>query len=87
MVRHEKPIAMIVDLIMPGMSGLELLHRLRAEKKSRDIHAILMTAKDLSSEEFRELKDVAHVVLQKGAGGTLDLLEVLSETVTATREG
>ncbi|HKV56442.1 MAG TPA: PAS domain S-box protein [Candidatus Binataceae bacterium] len=78
-IEHEKPFAIVVDLMMPEMSGLELLHRLRAQQENRDIHAIVMTAKDLTREERLELKGLAQTIVQKGSGSTLDMLEALSQ--------
>ena len=73
------PSALVVDLVMPEMTGLQFLNRVRSEKSYRDIPVIVMTAKDLTSEEFRELEGLANSVVQKGAGSSLDLLEALHD--------
>ncbi len=79
MVEGERPAALVVDLNMPEMSGLEFLNVLRADKRFHDIPAIVMTAKDLRAEEVHQLRTLAQSIVQKGSGGSLDLLETLHE--------
>jgi DNA-binding response OmpR family regulator len=78
LVRRQPPVALIVDLIMPEMSGYEFLNRLRGELAS-ELPVIIMTARDMSREDLTQIKALAQMVVEKGAGGTLDLLEALRE--------
>jgi CheY-like chemotaxis protein len=41
---HEKPAAVVVDFVMPEMSGVELIRRLRALPGLQDVDAVLATA-------------------------------------------
>lgn len=41
----ERPDAIILDMMMPGMDGLTFLQRLRANPKTQDIPVVLLTAK------------------------------------------
>ena len=43
--RQQPPDAMVLDLMLPGIDGLEVCRRLRAEAKTRDIPIIMLTAK------------------------------------------
>src|SRR3954465_10537555 len=43
--RDEKPDLIILDLMLPGISGLELCKMLRSEKPTRDIPILMLTAK------------------------------------------
>lgn len=45
-----KPDLIILDVMMPGMNGVETLHRLRNMPIAKDIPALFMTAKVQSSE-------------------------------------
>ncbi|MBD2463461.1 response regulator [Oscillatoria sp. FACHB-1407] len=47
----EQPDGILMDVSMPGMSGLEALHRLQADSKTKIIPVILLTAKALSEEQ------------------------------------
>ncbi|HVB82238.1 MAG TPA: response regulator [Candidatus Binataceae bacterium] len=79
MLEKESPVALILDLVMPAMGGLEFLNRLRADKRYRDLPVIVMTAKDIGSEEAGEIEALANFIVRKGAGGSLDLLEALHD--------
>jgi len=43
-LRRERPALLILDLVMPGMNGAEVLERLRADPVLRDLPVVLMTA-------------------------------------------
>ncbi len=44
-VSTQKPDAILLDMLMPGMSGLEVLEKLRSDISSRAIPVLLVTAK------------------------------------------
>jgi len=50
-VREELPDLMLIDWMLPGMSGIELARRLRAEERTKQIPIIMLTAR--SEEEDR----------------------------------
>jgi phosphate regulon transcriptional regulator PhoB len=52
-IRRHAPDALVLDLMLPGMSGLELCQRLRAEPPTRALPIVMLTAK--SSEVDRIL--------------------------------
>ena len=43
--REEKPALIILDLMLPGISGLELCKMLKSEPQTRDIPILMLTAK------------------------------------------
>ncbi|MCR9143269.1 MAG: response regulator [bacterium] len=45
-VRRERPEALLLDFDMPGVSGLQILQRLRASSETRSIPVLLLTAHD-----------------------------------------
>jgi two-component system, OmpR family, phosphate regulon response regulator PhoB len=45
LVREALPDVMLLDWMLPGMSGIELARRLRAEPRTRDIPVIMLTAR------------------------------------------
>lgn len=63
MARSEKPDAILLDMMLPGMDGLTILQKLREHSETRQIPIIILTAKAQSNEQrtFRDLK-VASVI-------------------------
>lgn len=61
------PDGIILDLMMPDMDGFEVLERIRSHKTFRNIPIIVLTAKNLSDNEYRRITqhDVRHL-MQKG---------------------
>lgn len=43
MIRKDKPSIILLDLSLPGMDGLELTRRLRADKETKDIVIVAVT--------------------------------------------
>jgi CheY-like chemotaxis protein len=59
--------AMVLDLRLPGMSGLDLLRTLHGDPNLATLPVIIYTAKDLSPEETRELAGLAETTVLKSA--------------------
>ncbi len=78
-----KPAAIILDLLMPGMNGIEFLRRFRQTEGGRNTPVIIWTNKDLSSREKSEIDDLAEGLAFKKHGGTTDVLEELRACLEA----
>ena len=50
LARRIHPAAMVVDVMMPGMDGLELIRRLRANALTSHIPVVCCSAKSLASD-------------------------------------
>ncbi|HTE56001.1 MAG TPA: PAS domain S-box protein [Kofleriaceae bacterium] len=85
----DPPSAVVVDLIMPGMDGLELVARLRRMPAGRNVPIIVWTVKDVTTEERNWLRASGARLVSKGAGGVGPLVDALLPLVGATpaREG
>lgn len=57
MVRQHQPDGLILDVMMPGMDGWELVERLRAQ--GDNIPTLMLTAKDSSEDQVRGLSSGA----------------------------
>ncbi len=60
-VNKKRPAALLIDLEMPRMNGLELTSRLRASERTRSVPVIMVTSR--SSEKHREQAQLAGVDL------------------------
>lgn len=56
LLESESPDLLVLDVMMPGMSGLDVLHRLRADERWAELPVMMVTAypnADLSEEATR----------------------------------
>mgnify|MGYP000639531872 CR=1 FL=1 len=76
----QKPMLVLLDLMMPQMDGFTFLSEMRKQEEYRDIPVVVLTARDLSQQESETLCASTQNVLQKGAY-SLDelLLEIRSQ--------
>jgi signal transduction histidine kinase len=70
----KRPDVMLLDLIMPEVTGFEVLEAMERDPALRDIRVVIMTSKDLTEAERTFLSTRAELVIQKG---TKDLQEIL----------
>jgi PAS domain S-box-containing protein len=77
------PDLILLDLMMPGMSGFEVAAQLHDNPAWRTIPVVVMTAKDLTHVDRQRLNGLVARVLQKGSGGATELLRAISD-ITAT---
>jgi signal transduction histidine kinase/CheY-like chemotaxis protein len=59
------PSAVLLDLVMPGLGGAEVLRRLRADPATARLPVVVATSKALDAAERRELEEMGAVVLPK----------------------
>lgn len=61
--QSEKPDAILLDMMLPGMDGITILQKLRSNPDTEKIPIVILTAKAQASEqkEFRQLK-VASII-------------------------
>ncbi|MGA2881743.1 MAG: response regulator [Bryobacteraceae bacterium] len=69
--------AVLLDLLLPGRSGFEVLSDIRADAKLNQLPVLVVTIKDLSERERRALTAQGAQVFAKGAGWRQDLLKQL----------
>jgi signal transduction histidine kinase/DNA-binding response OmpR family regulator len=85
--REEQPCAIFLDLVMPDLSGLEVLERLRNDTATRDIPVVVVTSKRLEREEERMLTAHARAVLAKEELSSEAVEAVLAEALGRARPG
>ena len=53
--RKEKPNLILLDIMMPGIDGLEVLKRLKKNENTQNIPVIMLTAKDEDESKIKAL--------------------------------
>jgi threonine synthase len=66
LVRQELPDLVMLDLTMPEMDGFSVLQALKADKRTREIPVVIISAKSLSRDEWDYLRRYSHSIWQKG---------------------
>jgi signal transduction histidine kinase/DNA-binding response OmpR family regulator len=79
---HE-PALILLDLIMPGMDGFTFVEELQRSPSRSSIPIIVLTAKELSTEERRRLQGGVDQILQKGSYTNTQLERVIRGLMAA----
>jgi signal transduction histidine kinase/CheY-like chemotaxis protein len=74
---QRRPDAILLDLMMPEMDGIELVERLRASERHRSIPVLVVTAKDITPADRQRLSGGVQAIMQKGS---MDLTDLVSQT-------
>jgi DNA-binding response OmpR family regulator len=86
LARAERPNLIVLDLIMPGLTGFEVVQELRGHPETREIPILIFTVKDLSAAEREQLRGSVQAVVTKGAAGAL-LRELARVQAASGRNG
>ena len=77
LLAREQPDLILLDLMMPVMDGFEFLRRMRAYPEWQGIPVIVLSAKDLTEEDRRELSDRVEQVVKKAAGSNEQVVKLI----------
>jgi CheY-like chemotaxis protein len=64
--RRVQPDFVILDLMMPGMSGFEVAGALKEDAATANIPILVLTSKEISTDDRRELQSKVTTFVQKG---------------------
>jgi CheY-like chemotaxis protein/signal transduction histidine kinase len=74
-VKHTIPDGLILDLMMPGMDGFELLEIIRSTRETRHLPVLILTARNLTNDDFSRLSaNNVRQLIQKGDVNPSELL-------------
>jgi len=74
MLQHARPDAVLLDLVMPGLDGFQVLGRMKQDQTLRHIPVFILSAKELTKDEVGLLKRDAQAYFQKGDHWKKELL-------------
>jgi len=72
---------MILDLLMPGVDGFEVLKKMKASKKTRDIPVVIYTGKKLTPKDRSRLSHNYELLLEKTHETPETLLKQINKLV------
>lgn len=76
---------LVTDLLMPEMSGFELILRLRAADRTRNLPIVVFTGKDLTRADHDNLNGQIERLMAKHEFGPADIVTTVRETIRARR--
>ncbi len=76
-----RPALILLDLMMPEMDGFQFTREVRAHPQWHDIPIVVMTAKDIDSDDRARLDGKVSRILQKGACGREELLTEIGHRI------
>ncbi len=76
---NSNPDLIILDLMMPDVSGFDVVEKLRTHPSAKGIPIIICSAKDITPEEKKVLNGNILAIVQKGAHTKEDLLSAIKK--------
>jgi CheY-like chemotaxis protein len=80
LMTDEKPDVVLLDIMMPGISGLDILRQMRRDPALVDIPVIVVSAKSMPSDIRRSMEAGASTYLTKPVG-FIDLREAVDRAL------
>jgi signal transduction histidine kinase/CheY-like chemotaxis protein len=81
LLAKDTPSVILLDLMMPGMDGFDVINVLQQNDQWRKIPVIVVTAKDLSPQEQTLLMENSKAILQKGYYKRKELIKFISDQI------
>ena len=81
LARSRRPDLVLLDLMMPEVSGFDVVEALRSDPATRQMPIMVLTAKDLTSADKRHLNGQVSMILRRGSTGATDLIVMLHEII------
>lgn len=85
--RRERPDLILLDLMMPEVSGFDVLSELAAEPATSRIPVVIVSAKSLAEEDKQFLTHQVQLVIQKAGFDTTAFLREVSRVIQSRRPG
>jgi two-component system, OmpR family, phosphate regulon response regulator PhoB len=77
-IKKFKPAALLLDFVLPGMSGLDVINHLRADEEFSDLIIVVLTARSFEENQRDLLEGGANASCAKPIAPTT-LIKVLTE--------
>ena len=84
LMETKTPGLILLDLVLPEFSGFDVLAKISQNGRWKHIPIIVITAKKLSNEELKQLRNEVGCIFQKGNYSRIELLQEI-HTLTANQ--
>ncbi len=86
MAAENEPALIVLDILMPDLSGFEVIERLRANNKTRNIPIIILTIKELTEQEFNMLHSQTEAIMMKTTFRWEDFLSEVKRVANSAKK-
>ena len=85
MMKAELPALVLLDLVMPGLGGADVLDQMRSDPRLRKVPVIILSNKVMSLEDVKRLEKHYHVIFQsKGIWSEVETASALHRVLFGT---
>ena len=81
MARQHLPDLIVSDLTMPGIDGFGFVEELKLDPRTKDIPVVVVSAKDITTEERKRLNGHIEAVYQKGSLPTRKFVDKMIDVI------
>ncbi|HLB02148.1 MAG TPA: response regulator [Nitrospiria bacterium] len=81
MIREKRPDMVLLDLMMPGMDGFEVVEAVKKDPEICHIPIVILTAKDLTGADRERLNGKVSTLIQKSTVSEIQLMTDVAKTV------
>jgi signal transduction histidine kinase/DNA-binding response OmpR family regulator len=88
-LREFHPNLVVLDLVMPRMDGPAFLEQIRSDPVHRNVPVVVLTARDLSTEEEQRLRAETQALLRKGPAldtAMAEISQILRGVITSAEK-
>lgn len=87
LVRRERPSVVLLDLLMPGVDGFEVVDRLRADPDLADVPIVVLTSMDMTPAQRARLNGQISFLARKGTFRDAELAGLVGRLSAAPASG
>jgi CheY-like chemotaxis protein len=84
LAKTRQPDLVLLDLVMPEVNGFDVVEALRGDESTHAIPIMVLTGKDLTEADKRQLSGHVSTIMSRGSTATVDLLGQLQQIVATT---
>ncbi len=81
MARTSPPDIVLLDLMMPEVTGFDVVEALRSDPHTRDTPIMILTARHLTEADKRQLNGHVSTILSRGSLGSSDIVSLLNDVI------